>query len=298
VSTPLSAALSALTLSDPYARARAEAMLVGYDAMWEDETVEVLSVEREFQFPLPADQEWLVGGKVDLIARVNGRLLIIDHKTSSEDFGHYRSKLQLNGQASHYMLAAEHLGLQPEAFMFDVLAKPTMRPLGVTKTRKQPESPEDYRARCLAAMQDDPEKHFARFTVTRLEADRAAYLRSLQAVTTQIDTISAHRLEIPNPEACHSHHSVCPFHPVCTGTGSLDDTSLYTRAETGHAELSRAIPEGKRLISNSRRALFQQCQVKHAYTSAGWQPLRTSDALSFGTAIHKSLEAYWLARKQ
>src|SRR5690606_28569274 len=86
----LEAALAAVEgEADPYDRARARALLVGYDARWCLVPMEVLGVEVEFKMPLvnPATGRtsplWTMGGKVDAIIRDElGRVLVVEHKTS------------------------------------------------------------------------------------------------------------------------------------------------------------------------------------------------------------------------
>jgi len=127
---------------DPYDLARAEAMLIGYDARWsaDAQNYEVLAVEHEFRAPLPGRLEplfnqgadlrgWQLGGKLDVLVRERstGRVLVIEHKTSSEDISPgaaYWARLRLDGQVSLYHLADERV----EAVLYDVLLKPSAKP--------------------------------------------------------------------------------------------------------------------------------------------------------------------------
>lgn len=48
------------------------------------------------------------------------------------------------------------------------------------------------------------------------------------------------------------------------------------------------------LLTNSRLAMNRLCQRKHRLTYIdGWRPAKDSDALRFGTLMHKGLEAFW-----
>ncbi len=50
------------------------------------------------------------------------------------------------------------------------------------------------------------------------------------------------------------------------------------------------------LLTASRLRCFRECARKHQLMYVeGWRPVKTAEALSFGTLIHKALEAYWLA---
>lgn len=305
MSAPLHAALAAIPSdTEPFARARLEAMLLGYHAMWENEDVEVLAVEHEFQFPLTRpdgtiDPDWIVGGAIDLIARWNGRLFIVDHKTSSEDTSGgsaYRQRLVMNGQISHYMLAAESLGLEPYGAIFDVLHKPAQRPLKAGKTRKQDETPADYRERCVEAILSDLPSYFDVVEVARLQADRETYLRDLYRVTTLIDTVRAYDLAPRSVDQCMSYGRECQFFGACAGVASLEDRTTYRRKPTIHAELRHPIPAGKRLITTSRRTAFQRCmEYERLAYAEGFERVQRDEALSFGTAMHLALQAYWEA---
>ncbi len=73
----LDAALAAMAgESDPFERAKAEALMRGYHVRWRDEPFTVLAVEKEFLAPLVnpdtgrESETWQRGGKIDAIARV------------------------------------------------------------------------------------------------------------------------------------------------------------------------------------------------------------------------------------
>lgn len=49
------------------------------------------------------------------------------------------------------------------------------------------------------------------------------------------------------------------------------------------------------LLTNSRRRCFNKCPKLYFYTyQQGYRPIRTSDALRFGSLFHGALELYWL----
>jgi hypothetical protein len=129
----LTAAMAAIGgEAEPYDRARAEAMLRGYDARWLEDTVlyDVLAVEEEFSTPLvnpetgSASRTWTLGGKVDAIVRekATGRVLLVEHKTTSEAIGpgsEYWRRLRIDAQVSIYFDGAaailSRLGLSEAA---------------------------------------------------------------------------------------------------------------------------------------------------------------------------------------
>lgn len=122
-------------------KARAEAMVRGYDARWSDEAqhYEVISVEQRFETDVinpetgAKSQTWRLGGKLDVLLRDrrDGRARFMEHKTSSEDLSAgsgYWQRLRMDGQVSIYFDGAKALGHEVSACVYDVLKKPQQRP--------------------------------------------------------------------------------------------------------------------------------------------------------------------------
>lgn len=127
--------------ADVWDKARAEAMVRGYDARWSDEAqhYEVLGVELKFLTQIinpetgKASQTWREGGKLDVLLRDkrDGLVRFMEHKTSSEDLSPgsaYWSKLRMDAQVSIYFDGAKALGHEVAGCLYDVLAKPQQRP--------------------------------------------------------------------------------------------------------------------------------------------------------------------------
>ena len=239
---------------EPYDEARARAMIAGYASRWADdaEQYEALAVEAEFRLPLLHPEtlarhpRFDLGGKVDGIVREreSGRVLVIEHKTSSsEDVGggsDYRSRLAIDGQVSQYLDGAEALRLDAVGVLYDVLVKPGLKPLGITQKRKAPETPEEFEVRLAAAIAEDPERFLVRSEVSRAERERADFGFDVWTVATWIARAEEHDEWPRNPDACFRYGSRCPFWPVCSGAGSLDDDTVYRRVTGAHEELSAA----------------------------------------------------------
>lgn len=146
VKIALDFALAALSKAnaDVWDKARAEAMIRGYDARWSDEAqhYEVLGVELKFLTQIinpetgKASQTWREGGKLDVLLRDkrDGLVRFMEHKTSSEDLSPgsaYWSKLRMDAQVSIYFDGARALGREVAGCLYDVLAKPQQRPVQV-----------------------------------------------------------------------------------------------------------------------------------------------------------------------
>lgn len=261
----LEAALSALPADmDPFARARAEAMLVGYDVAWRDRGFEALAIEKQFTIPLlnpdtgARSRTWELAGKVDVIARgPDGRLWVIEHKTSSEDIGAggaYRARLTLDGQVSQYIEGANALGYPVAGVIYDVLRKPTIDPLKATPIesrkykkdgtlyaaqRERDESPEEYRDRCIESLGASPDRHFAQIEVVRLDADRDEYAFDVWQLGELMRESERTGRAPRNGDACFRYSgSPCPYLPVCQNRASIHDDHAY-RSTGANPELAR-----------------------------------------------------------
>ena len=261
----LEAALLAMVgEADPFDLARAQEMLRGYHARWLDEPLEVIVVECEFRAPLinpesnAPSRTFQLGGKLDVIVRDlrDGRVYKAEHKTSSEDIGvgsSYWKRLTLDPQISTYYAGARELGFDVAGCIYDVLAKPGQRPLKATpeesrkytkdgrlyaNQRAVDETPEEYAARLREAIAEAPDKFYQRGVVVRLESEeRDAAFDRWQIARAYRESQLAGRWP-RNPDSCVRWNRECCFFPVCTGTASIEDPTLFRRAEKIHEELS------------------------------------------------------------
>jgi PD-(D/E)XK nuclease superfamily len=330
-------------VSDPFELARAEEMMRGYSARWCDEPLTVLAVEAEFVADLlnpdtgSPSRTFQLGGKIDVIvADEAGRVLNVEHKTSSEDVSAgsaYWKRLRLNGQISTYMVGARSLGFEPVETLYDVLAKPGQRPASVpvidewgmkivhdaqglrvkTKDGKKwretgdskegyvlqtrPETVDEYRLRVREAICKDPDKYFVRGTVVRLQDEERE--ASFDAWQTAANIREGRRLNRHprNPDSCLRYGAPCSMFEVCTGETSLEDLTRYRRVENVHEELS-ASRRALPLLTNSEMSTYRACARLHHYRyDLGARSLVDADAARFGTLIHRGLEQWWTGKK-
>lgn len=246
--------------------ARALAMLLGYHTRWADEAIEVLAVEREFRIPLinPAtgapSRTWDLAGKMDGIARLaDGRILFVEHKTTSESAApgsDYWRRLRLDGQVSIYYAAAQLIGFDASACLYDVLRKPAIRPLKATAPearrftkdgrlysgqRLTDETPEEHHARCIDVIAEEPNSHFARAEVPRLDREVTEAMADTWQIARVLRENDIQGFYPRNPDACVRYGRICGFFGVCTGEASIEDPELFERLENVHPELSAGI---------------------------------------------------------
>lgn len=259
----LDAALNALAgESDPFDHARAFALICGYDTKYQPLELEVLGVEVPFQFRLTnpdsgfPSRKWDLAGRIDAIVRTpDGRVLIVEHKTTSEDLGPgstYWRRLRMDGQVSIYFMGAKALGYDVAGCLYDVIAKPAHRPGKATPVdqrkytkdgrlyasqRETDERPEEFRDRLLQAIGAEPERYFGQAEVVRLEAEIDDAMADVWMLGHQLNEAQRTGRHPRNPDACMRFGRPCEYFDVCSGTASLDDPALFQQLATAHPEL-------------------------------------------------------------
>jgi hypothetical protein len=263
----LTAALVALAgESDPGDLARAQVLMTGYHLRWKDEPYEVLAVEVTFNAPLvnpvtgKPSRTWRLAGKVDVVVRDlrTGKVLLVEHKTSSEDItsgSSYWKRLRLDGQVSIYFVGARSLGFEIEGCLYDVIGKIQQRPLAATPVehrkytqkdnrlykgqREVDESPEEYLERIGAVVAEAPETFFARGEVVRLDSEITEAMLDVWDLGQQLREEQGAERYPRNPDSCDLYHRQCEFFGVCTGEASLDDERLFLKSDVVHPELEK-----------------------------------------------------------
>lgn len=273
--------------ADMFVQATALAMLNGYHRRWSEEVIEVVAVEQHFEIPLinpdtmGQSRTFRLAGKIDAIVRLaDGRVVIVEHKTTSEDIGpdsRYWTKLAIDGQVSGYYQGAKALGYDVEGCLYDVLRKPSLRPaqvpvldedgvkivtdsLGIrvrTKDGKKwretgstaegfilqvrGETVEEWSARLNADIAEQPDRYFRRLEVPRLDADLIEYQGDMWAVGREIAEAQASKRWPKNPRSCDVY-SGCPYFEVCAGRESIDNPHVFKTVEI-HRELTTTTTE-------------------------------------------------------
>jgi hypothetical protein len=255
----LAAAFAAMRAaeSDEFELVKAEELLRGYSIRWADDGWKTILVESEFQVPLfhPATGEEFparIGGKLDVLA-TNGRIHIVEHKTSSEDISpgsDYWQRLTLDSQVSTYLKAAKDLGYDVAGVLYDVICRPTLSVRKATPPEKRKytkagalyanqrdsdESPEEYRMRLREDIAADPDSYYQRGTVVRTEREETEAHFDLWSWAEAVMR-GGHAPR--NPEQCKTVWGVCPYITVCTGVDSVDNVLKFRRSERENEELS------------------------------------------------------------
>ena len=163
--------------------------------------------------------------------------------------------------------------------------------------RETNETPEEFAVRLRADIGSDPDKYFQRGDLVRLEEEEKDAARDTWELARQIRDAQLANRWPRNPDACDAYGSFCQYFPVCSGEASIDDPNRYRNADHAHEELSKPLPDDKRhlpIVSSSSMKSYRSCPRKYFY---GYEQRRRSvsesDALRFGTLMHKGLEAWW-----
>jgi len=159
-------------------------MLAGYYFRYaHNEVVKELHAETEFRMPLSGSRTFDVAGKIDGLGVLHdGRLALVEHKTSGEDISDtsdYWLRLRFNQQIYQYVLAACALGWDVSHVIYDVARKPMIRV-------KQNETVEQFGQRLAEDTQARPEFYFARREVPILDQDVAEFEVQRLALSRQI----------------------------------------------------------------------------------------------------------------
>lgn len=236
-------------------------------------------------YPTPC---WRLAGKIDRIVRLtDGRLALMEYKTTSRDFApdaDYWLALHMDMQLSIYLIAARAMGYDVATILYDVTRRPAQRPLAVPLTdadgvkivhgpdgqrvrtkdgkkwresadaaqgyvlQTRPETPEEYAARVAEAMAADPDRHYARIEIARLDADidvAAMELWQQQLAYRAAQTAGTPDAFYRNPGACFGSTYTCEFLSICQSKGLEHHTPAgFTRVDDVHPELAVAATDG------------------------------------------------------
>lgn len=244
---PLDNALLACATEDPFRTATLRALIMGYDTLWKRDEFETIAVEESFEQPF--DRVTIVG-RMDAIAKdKEGRIWIVEHKTTSADLDDptYWQQLRLDPQISMYWRALKKMGLEPYGCLYDVTRKPTIKPMLATPvesrkytkaTKAEPsrlysnmretdETPQEYFLRLTADIGENPSKYYRRATVARDAQDEFdAHMDDVWTITA-IKHAEERGAFPRNPDSCRKFGSVCGYFPVCIREAELTDPTLY-----------------------------------------------------------------------
>ncbi len=248
--------------ADPFHLVMAEELLVAYTARWGFSSLRTVAVELPFEVPLlnpetgAASRTFTRGGKIDVLAEDEHGVHVVEHKTTAADIEegslYWRKIRALDTQVSTYVSAARALGHDVVDCIYDVVRKPSLRPLKATPVearkytkqgflyanqRELDETPEEYRVRLREDITERVDRYFARARIVRLEEEERDHAFDVWQVTKLMRESELAGYAPKNPVSC-GQWGGCSYLPVCMGEASIDDDTLYRTARTAHEELA------------------------------------------------------------
>jgi hypothetical protein len=237
---------------DPFEREKLRMMLAGYTARWGEEPIETVAVELPFKMPLcdpdtgDESEFFCIEGTIDKIVRKEGKLYIVEHKTSGDDASpgsDYWRRLAIDTQISVYYDGARAAGYDVVGCIYDVAMKPGQKPLKATpeenrkytKTgalyanqRDEDETPVAYGNRIFQAMTEDVNAFFVRGEVARLDAAIMRARRDTWEIAWTIQTQMEAGMAPRNTRACRTPGGgLCEYFDVCSGAAELSDPTRF-----------------------------------------------------------------------
>lgn len=311
--------------------AKCRALMAGYDKRWNANDYVPIEVERVMmaQITNPATGrkgKLYVAGKLDVLARCDGKTVIIDHKTTSDDIADpassYWRQLVVEAQPSHYMLLKWMEGQKVDGATWDAIRKPTISPkqlkskaerATIISSRKyfnqdvsddtlawladnDRENLEMYEARLYwDCTEERPTHYFQRRSIPRLDSELFDYANDLWDAGQLILEARRKNRWQKHPASCMAYGRPCQYLGICSGFDHAE-SQTWKKRESVHSELT---PEQDRnTLTYSSIRCFQTCPKLFYYRyDLGIERVNEerSEALFFGTLMHTALEVYWLA---
>jgi hypothetical protein len=220
---------------------RVRAMVAAYGERWAADSVEWGAVEAERVFNMQLGG-FSVSGKLDKLAWCNGRLFLVEHKTT------YWQRIALDLQMALYQESVEKEFGERPGILYDVVRKPEGNPKLKEKiAKRKSETDADYEARKAAAretleefeerlkatMLAEPDTYLVRRMVHKTREQQAGLLEEAIATMAEIERTQKYAR---NDAACVSPYGACAYLGVCTGIEQLDSPK-FTALGDAHPEL-------------------------------------------------------------
>ncbi|MEN6533820.1 MAG: PD-(D/E)XK nuclease family protein [Bryobacteraceae bacterium] len=303
-------------------RAKLRGLLRGYVKRWADQQLEVVEIETLATSDLynPATQaksrSFTVAGKKDVLLMDEGRMWLMDHKTTSDEIEDpncsYHRQLIVEGQHHHYALL-EHLnGRRVDGAIWDVTRKPGISPRQITKAEQteiiksglwfgdpaevtERETPAMFESRVAwDCTEIRPQRYFQRWRIARLDQALIEYAGELWAHSQDMLWARRQGTFPRNSGACMNYGRACKYLGICSGYDDAESQN-WQKAAWVHPELP--IIEGdKDVLTNSRIRCFQTCRKKEYYQyQLGLVRVDEEEAetLFFGSCWHAALACWF-----
>ena len=263
------------------------------------------------------------------------KVYLWETKTAGEDITYgttFWKRTTLDPQLSLYLPAIRKMGHDPHGAVYDVLRKPAQSPSTVplvdvdgvkivndanglrvrTKDGKKwrqtgdtelgyvlqsrPETPEEYGARCLEAIAENPSKYYARGVVVRLEADEREAAQDMWNTAGLMRDARRLNMYPRNADACISWGRECDYLNVCSGITALNDPLFFRFEEDVHEELAEEgaltkLTDDDSLLTQSAMRAYRSCPRKFQLRYVlRMRPIKKAETLGTGHSVHAALD--------
>ena len=190
--------------ADMAVRHHARCMMYGYARAYRDEKILPAMVETSFI------HDWSFGslaGKPDMVAELDGKVCLFEHKTASQISGSYLEKLWMDSQILLYTAALKCKTIKVHHIVYNILRKTQIR-------QKKAEQTSEFSQRVYNEYQNSEMFHREIITPTDSAVERAL---ADAADTIQLWQFCTERNNFPrNTGACYGNYgSPCAYLPIC-----------------------------------------------------------------------------------
>lgn len=296
---------------------KSRSVVLAYSLWHRNDKYRVRAIEVPFTLPIhhpitgqPTGEHYC--GIIDEIIETADGLWLGDHKTKSREPNQiYWSDIKTHPQITQYLLAGKQSGLDIKGFLWDVIVKPTIKPIELKpRSIKQlengsylgfpypdgyqgelKETPKMYGLRVLNWYNSKPERRFFRRTVERSPEQLTEYLHELHFRATEARKLSEGKLPaIRDTNSCVRYNSLCDYHHICSGADL--EKSEYCKRPPHTGETTRKVAGG---MSNTRLNTLNRCWREYTYRYIDRiEPKQKTyrEALEVGDLVHRGLELF------
>ncbi len=247
-------------------------MMMAYKKTWAAQAAQMQVIFTEHVFTLNFD-EFCIKGKIDAAVRINGEVVLMEHKTALRAADEYFFALDIDNQISIYTAAMTDMGLEPAYTLYNVVQKPGLSLVNVpvidengdkivndangkrvyTKQGKPRqtaskeegytlattiESYPDHTKRVYETMLADPDKYFLRRPINRLSGQINDCFGEIANIHHRISCAPDRPSCWPrNKAACTQWGRMCPYYGFCRANTMEPQGEDFETLKNPHTEL-------------------------------------------------------------
>lgn len=214
-------------------------LVEGYAAHWlrqDLKTWKIVAPETKFSFPLK--NGWVNRGMRDLLVTRKGKLVLVEHKTTTILDANYIAKLPLDSQILGYAISCKKdkaIGRYPDNIVYNVARKSQLR-------LRQTENLQQLAARMRQEYLDNPSAYFYREVLSFSKADLDAYEADLERFAVEMARAIKEDYYYCNYSAC-TMYGKCPYMSLCQAKlpSAMEEALMsYRVKEDLHEELAES----------------------------------------------------------